>query len=59
MQDLTKLNNMFYDFYSNDLVEISFTPYFNTQNITDMSSMFSDCQTLVSADFPILILQMS
>ena len=50
MQNLRKLNEMFCSYYSSNLVEISFTPYFNTQNITDMSDMFSYCETLVSAN---------
>ena len=47
-QNASELDGMFKNIQN--LVEISFTPKFNTQNITNMKEMFYDCQSLVSAD---------
>jgi surface protein len=57
IKELAKLSKMFYIkslfFPSINLVEISFTSKFNTQNIIDMSEMFSHCHHLVSADISV------
>ena len=45
---LTSLRDMFYD--NNNITLISFTSLFNTENITDMSGMFSHCSKLTSLD---------
>ena len=47
-QNASKLDEIFYKIHN--LVEISFTSKFNTQNITSMREMFYECQNLVSAD---------